>query len=407
VIRLAALASACVLAGAACGGGSGRIVVRFLEHPDNGGGWKEIIARFEAANPSIDVELVEGPAATNERENQYSLSLGAGDGTYDLAYMDVIWVPKFASRGWLRPLDDRLPPAEREAFLPGDIRGSIVGGRLYRVPMRSDAGMLYYRKDWVNRAPETFEELVTLAKQLHAPPGRYGFVFQGKQYEGLVCDFLEVLWGHGGDVFDESGQVALDRPEAVRALEWLAVAAKTIAPEGVTTYQELESLQVFLDGKVAFMRNWPFAWTKCQAEGSEVRGKVGIVPMVHAAGQKSAATLGGWGFGITTSCRNPDAAWAFIAFATQPEQQKTLHFRNGAIPTRRALFEDADIVKASPHYPELYKALLAARPRPVHPKYAQISDVLQAHVSAALVGRETPEAAVRAAAARIRAVVAE
>lgn len=389
----------------ACHRGDGRTLVRFIDGPDNGGGWKEIIARFEAAHPDVDVELVEGPASTNTREDMYSTEFMSGGTSYDLVYMDIIWVPKFAAQGWLRPLDDLLPASEREKFLPGDIQGSIYDRKLFRVPMRSDAGMLYYRSDLISKPPETFEELVALAKQHQKGQERWGFVFQGKQYEGLVCNFLEVLWGHGGDVFDASGAVIVDRPEAIRALEWMKSTIGTIAPPGVTTYQEEESRHVFHEGRAVFMRNWPYAWTLSQKEGSPIRGKVSIVPMVHAPGEKSAATLGGWGFGIAKNAKHPEAAWKFIQFATQPEQQKVLHFKNGAIPTRRSVFQDPEVLKANPHYERLYTVLLAARPRPVHPKYAQISDALQVHVSAALVGRETPEQALRQAAEKIRKTV--
>ncbi len=392
----------------ACGRGreDGSVVLRFLERPDQGGGWSEIIQAFEAANPNIDVQLVEGPSATDTRESMYATAMLAGQDVYDLIFMDVIWVPKFASRQWLLPLDDLLPPSEREAFFPGDIEGSIYEGKLYRIPVRSDAGVLFYRSDLVPAPPQTFEELDALARSVAQPPERWGFVFQGTQYEGLVCTFLEVLWGHGGDLLDSQGGVVLDRPEGVAALRWLASTVGRIAPPAVMTYQEEESRQAFQEGRAVFLRNWPYVWSKAQEEGSPVRGNVGISRMPHAAGASSAATLGGWGFGIARTCKHPEAARAFVRFATSAESMKILDRRNGAIPARQALYDDAELVQAHPYYPDLREVLLAARPRPVHPKYAQISSILQAQLSAALVGRAEPEEAIRNAAGEIRRVIA-
>jgi len=128
--------------------------------------------------------------------------------------------------------------------------------------------------------------------------------------------------------------------------------------------------------------------------------------MPHAAGASSAATLGGWGFGIARTCKHPEAARAFVRFATSAESMKILDRRNGAIPARQALYDDAELVQAHPYYPDLREVLLAARPRPVHPKYAQISSILQAQLSAALVGRAEPEEAIRNAAGEIRRVIA-
>jgi len=400
IVTLAALAALATCQGA----GGERPAIRFLEAPDTGGGWHEIVAAFEAANPDVDVDLVEGPPSTNTREEMYAAAFLAG-AAYDVIYMDVPWVPKFAARGWLRPLDDLLPPDARDVFLPGDVAGSLYQSRLYRVPMQADAGMLYYRTDLVDHAPDTFADLEALARRAQQPPDRWGYVFQGLQYEGLVANFLEVLWGHGGDVFDESGRVVLDSPASVAALTWMAGLVGAIAPQGVTAYQEEEARQAFQEGRAVFMRNWPYAWTPLQADASPVRGRVGLARLPHAPGASSAAALGGWGFGISASTPHSDEAWRFVAFATAAAQQKTLHLRNGRIPTRRALFDDAEILARSPHYPRLLDVLLTARPRPLHPRYAEISDALQRHVSAALVGRETPADAVRSAAEAIRRII--
>jgi multiple sugar transport system substrate-binding protein len=385
----------------------GRTIVRYLAGPDIGGASKEIIDRFEKLNPNIKIEMVEGPSATNVRENMYSTSFMGGESTYDVVLMDVIWVPKFAAQGWLRPLDDWFPKEEQDEFLPGDILGSTYKGNVYRVPTQSDGGMLYYRKDLLQKAglnvPQTWDEMVAAAKKIQSPPNVWGFVFQGKQYEGLVCDFLELVWGNGGRVLDDEGKVVLDSPAAVEALTWLvdAVHEDGISPEGVLTYQEEEARNMFQEGKAVFMRNWPYAWNLVQGGDSPVRGKVGIIPMVRGKGQ-SAATLGGWGYGISKFSKNPEAAWKFIQFATSVESLKLQYMRGGIIPTRRVLFRDPDVIKKSPHYKELYEVLARARPRPVHPAYARISDSLQLHVSAALSRQETPQEAIAAAAKEIR-----
>lgn len=393
------------------GPGDGRRVVRFLDGPDVGGGWKEVIAAFHAKHPDIRVELEEGPASTNQREDMYTTAFSSGVATYDLAYMDVIWVPKFASAGWVIPLDDRLPEEVRKEYLPGDLVGGTWQGSVYRLPVRSDAGMLYYRKDLLEAAgekpPETWEDLERIASAVAKPP-MGGFVFQGKQYEGLICAFLEQVWGAGGEVIDAEGRVRIDEEPAVAALAWLVslVREKGIAPEAVTTYGEEEVRKAFQEGQAVFMRNWPYAWKHLNAEDSRVRGKVGICPMVHRAGGKSAATLGGWGFGLAKTARDPGAAWTFAVFASSPEGQKILHRRNGAVPSRHALFQDPEILAASPHLADLYRALLGARPRPVHSRYSRVSDILQVHVSSALVGQSSPQEALSKAAAEIRAALA-
>ena len=335
----------------------------------------------------------------------------AKEDTYDLVYADVAWLPKFTAQGWLRPLDDWFTPEMQGEFLPGDIAASKFGGKVYRVPTHSDGGLLYYRKDLLDakglKPPTEWSELVAIAKRLQSPPEIWGFVFQGKQYEGLVCDFLELVWGNGGGVIDGKGEVVLDRPEAVEALRWMvdAVHADKISPPGVLTFQEEEARQMFQEGKAVFMRNWPYAWNLLQGEKSSVKGKVGIVPMVRGKG-RNAATLGGWGWSVSAFSKNPQVAWKFVEFASSLESQKLAFLLGGINPTRKALFKDPEILKAAPHMKELGKILEGALPRPMHPSYARISDSIQLHVSAALSKQEEPQAALAAAAKEIREILA-
>ncbi len=157
-----------------------------LMEPDGRGAWRELFDRFEAAHPGVRVNLVEGPAATDTREDLYVNALLAGSGDYDLVYADVIWVPKFAAAGWLEDLTDHWD--QWDDFVPASIEGATVGGRIYRVPTQLNGGLLYYRKDWLAEIgaepPETFAELRSISERLRVD-GRWGFVWQGKQYRGV------------------------------------------------------------------------------------------------------------------------------------------------------------------------------------------------------------------------------
>ncbi len=371
-----------------------RTVLRMIGPEDIGGAWAEVIRIFHERQPDIEIRYISGPWSTDERQNMYIRSFLSGD-PFELVYMDVIWTANFAQRGWLLPLDSWFPQEEQNKFLPGDIEASHYKGHIYRVPVRSDVGMLYYRKDLISEPPKTWGEFEHLCRTATKPPELYGIVFQGMQYEGLVCNYLEYLWGAGGTVLDEKENVCLGTRENIEALRFMKkIIEEDWASRSVLTFQEQHSLEFFEKGKALFMRNWPYAWKRLSH--SPLKGKVGIVPFIHKAGQTSAGTLGGWGLGVARDMGHTEAAWKFIEFATSANAQKILHMRRGAVPTRKSLFEDADIQKESPHYRDLYKVLLRARPRPVHPDYARISAILQKHVSAVLVGIEHPPDAVLA-----------
>jgi multiple sugar transport system substrate-binding protein len=367
------------------------VSLRMVGPEDIGGGWAEIIKRFQEKNPEIRIEYTSGPWSTDERQNVYIRSFISGN-PFELVYMDVIWTTRFADRGWILPLEKWFHSAKQAAFFPGDIEAGDYHGQIYRVPVRSDVGVLYYRKDLVRDPPETWDDFEKICREATNPPERYGIVFQGMQYEGLVCNYLEYLWGAGGTVLDRTGNVDLDSRENVLALAFMKkMIESNYAPKSVITFQEQHALEFFEKGRALFMRNWPYAWNILST--SSLRGKVGIAPLIHRTGKESAGTLGGWGLGIARGINDPESAWKFIEFASSEQAQKILHFKRGAVPSRRSLFHDQEILKENPHYKDLYQILLTARPRPVHPDYPRISSVIQKNVSAVLVGIKPPEMA--------------
>jgi multiple sugar transport system substrate-binding protein len=264
------------------------------------------------------------------------------------------------------------------------------------MPAFTDAGVLFYRKDLVRDPPETFEELFALARSLQTPE-RWGFLWQGKQYEGLVTVFLEVLRGFGGEWIDsETREVLIESREAVEAVTFLTNAIGAISPPAVTTYAEEETRTIFQSGRAVFLRNWPYVWPLIQQAGGSLGEQIAMTPMVHAPGRASAPTLGGWGFAISRRSKDPERAWQFIEFITGREQLRLVQQRQGRIPSRQSMIP-----------PEFRAILNSARPRPAIPEYAQASDILQRWLSAALTGSVRPEQALREIAKETRLLLAE
>jgi multiple sugar transport system substrate-binding protein len=354
-----------------------------LMEPDGTGVWRDLVAEFNREYPGAPIRLIEGPPATNTREDMYSTSFLSGEAAYDIVYCDGIWVAKFAAAGWLADLSSRPTADDRADFLPVEFEAGSYQGKLYRMPAFTDAGVLFYRKDLVSKPPETFEQLSMLAQAMQTED-RWGFLWQGKQYEGLVTVFLEVLRGFGGEWIDaQTREVKIDSPETIQAITFLKNTIGTISPPSVTTYAEEDTRNIFQNGRAVFLRNWPYVWTLIQQAGGSFSQQIAMTPMVHAPGFASAPTLGGWGFAIASQSRDPGRAWQFVEFLTRPEQLIQVQQRQGRIPSRRSMIPA-----------EFLPILTSARMRPVIPEYAQASDILQRWLSAALAGRVTPEKAV-------------
>ena len=323
--------------------------------------------------------------------------------------MDIVWVPKFAAAGWLTDLSDKVSDADLTDFLEGDVAGGRYQGGLYRMPVRSDAGMLYYRKDLLDQVglkpPETFAELLQISQTIQKSDAvPWGYIWQGRQYEGAAAMFVEVLAGSGGFWIDpQTKAVGLDRPEAAQAVKFLLDTIQTgVSPRGVVTYQEEEARRLFQSGAAVFLRNWPYAWPLANAADSPIRGKIAIKPMVHALGQESAACQGGWGWGIAKTTRHPKEAWEAVQYLTSLETQRKVTLSTGYLPARRSLYNDPEIVRTYDFFPAMLNVLENAALRPPIAQYAQASDILQRYLSAALTRQMTPERAMTAAANETR-----
>ena len=367
--------------------------------------WQPLIKNFEAANPGIRLQLIEGPTSPDSIEDLYTSAFLLGNSPYDLVYMDVTWAPKFAAAGWLMDLSDRMSQAELAEFFPANLNGGRYESGLYRIPFRSDAGLLYYRKDLLAQAgyqpPETFAELIQISQALQKQDAaRWGYLWQGRQYEGTAAMFVEVLQGFGGFWIDpKTHQVGLDQPAAIQAVEFLLnTIQQGISPPGVATYKEEETRQLFQSGAAVFLRNWPYVWPLANAKDSPIRGKLAIAPMVHAPDGRSGACQGGWGLGISKTTQHPDAAWKAVEFITSAASQQQFTLATGYLPSRRAILTDPQIVEKYSYFPAMQKVLENTVLRPPTPQYAQASDILQRYLSAAFTRRLSPEKAMKAAA---------
>ncbi|MFL5502084.1 MAG: ABC transporter substrate-binding protein [Gemmatimonadaceae bacterium] len=370
------------------------------------------LQRFMQLNPGIRVELQRTPDDASQRHQLYVQWLNARVGNPSILQLDVVWTPEFAAAGWVLPLD-RYSPGKSE-FFPATITANTWAGKLYALPWFADVGLLYRRTDLVPREPSTLEEVVSDARTAMARRGgpRYGIVLQAARYEGLITGFVEYLGAFGGRIIDDRGEVVVNRPEAVRALEFMRdeLYASKVAPLDVLTWHEEEARFAFQNGNAVFMRNWPYpVAAMSDTAQSKVAGKFAVSPIPaarSAPGGHSTAALGGAQLAINAYTDHPNAAYKLIAYLTAPEQMLERAQAVGQYPTRPALYDDPRL-KGALAIPldNARRAIESATPRPVTPIYTELSEILQIELHRALVRQAEPREALDAAAAKINALI--
>ncbi|MEU3886610.1 ABC transporter substrate-binding protein [Streptomyces sp. NPDC029041] len=358
-----------------------------------------LLEGWNRTHPGEKVTLVELPDSADETQAQMITDLRDGDRSrFDVLNIDVNWTPEFAAAGWIRPLPrDRFP---LKTFLQPVVDTATYDGQLYAVPYVTNAGLLLYRKDVLAKEgvdpPRTWAELERYAKTIAPKHGLDGYAGQFLPYEGLTVNAAEAVYSAGGSILgDEGERVTVDSSAAREGIGFLARGVREgWIPKEALTYKEEESKQAFQDGRLLFLRNWPYAYVGASAPGSKVAGKVGAVPLPGPDGPGT-SVLGGSNLAVSALARHPDSAARLIAYLTSEGVQRQVLTRGALPPVRADLYRDPELIRRFPYLPTLRTSVLAAEPRPKSPRYGQVSLVVQAVVHDAMAGHQTPAAAVR------------
>jgi len=363
--------------------------------------WEKLINDFEETS-KIKVNLLRQPTDTDQRRQSLVIPLKARKNNPDVFLMDVAWVGQFSASGWVLPLDSFI---QRDQFDLPKIFASVVKeadtykGKIVALPVYIDSGLLYYRKDLLEKygfsVPETWSELVDYStkvqqKERENNPQFYGFVWQGAQYEGLICNFVEFISSNGGRIIDEDGTIVLNSKENTQALQFMAdlINKYQISPPNTFTEMKEEEVRTYFEnGNALFERNWPYAWNLHQSDQSPVKGKVGLAVLPKFEGGQNAATLGGWHIGISNYSDNKEEAWKLVSYILSYDTQKKLALNLGWNPGRRDIYDDSEVKEKMPQMEVLKKAFEHTVARPNIPAYTQVSEILQKYVNSAISGK--------------------
>jgi multiple sugar transport system substrate-binding protein len=289
---------------------------------------------------------------------------------------------------------------------------------LIALPVYNDCGLLYFRKDLLDKygfaKPETWDELIACARSIQkemrkTDPQFYGFAWQGAQYEGLVCTFLEFAASHHGGLIDQKNTIALNTPQNIAALKLMVdlLHKHRISPPNTFTEMKEEEVRIFFEnGHALFERNWPYAYGLHTRNQSPIKDRIGVCTLPGVTKGISAATLGGWHVGISLYSDTKKEAFKLVEYIVSRATQKQLVQDLGWNPGRIDIYEDPDIIAEYPHVKVLEQAFTHSVSRPNVPYYTQISEVLQRSLNAALAKKMSPEQALARAQQEIDKIAA-
>ena len=376
-----------------------------------------VIDRFnELHRGSIEVVPVDLPFekfSTNERKELLARSLRSKSDKIDVFAVDLIWVDRFAR--WCEPLDAALGPAYRSRVIPVALQSCICDSSLVSIPLYIDIGLMYYRKDLIDRLPDAAAVEDTLSRSISWPElirlrsrlgyaGKPFYVFQGYDYEGLLCNYLEFLVGMDPAALS-SNSIDLSSPAARSSLQKMVdlVSRDGISPREVTEFDENRSYQYMLDENAVFVRGWPnFVENFHNAYPDTMKlHTIRTAALPHFPGMPPTSVFGGWNLMLSQYSLHKAAALEFIRFTQTKEAQTIMYEVGGFLPTSSEVYGDEAYMRAHPPLAYYHTLLQRGFHRPALVDYTRISDILSYHIHRAITRELSVTEALQRASAMI------
>jgi multiple sugar transport system substrate-binding protein len=394
--------------------GTATTVVWFAGRDTTGYTPKQVEA-FNTANKSVQIDYQEQGATTQDLHDKFVTVAGAKDSSVDIVSMDVPYVPEFAAAGWTIAVDEILPKDEQTKFFQGTLHGATYEGKLGGVPWFNNGPGLYYRKDLLDakglKQPKTYDELLNAANALQTPDIA-GFAMQLVQGEGGIINWMEYLWGYGGDLVDDKLNVVVDQGTAgVDGMQKILdfVYKDKILPEAALQFKlGADVMNLFRGGKAAMIRLWFSNAGDLYKEDSAIKqGQWDVAPLPSKDGAKPGpGCLGDWNLGVSKFSTKQKEALEAIRILTGFENQRMRFLDGGFLPARPAVFDDAEIQKKYPYSKAAQASFENLKPRPVTPFYPDISaNAIQPAFGQAMARQIPPDQAIKQMADKMRQIL--
>lgn len=381
---LAVAAAACAIAVAGCGGDDGGTVTLNYVGPLDPGGTNVAAAKecSEQSNGEYRIAMFPVANSADATRELFVRRLAAGDENMDIINMDTIYTPEFAEAGWLTEMTGAAREDALDDVLEGPAQSVTWKDKVYGIPTNTNVQLLWYRKDLVPEPPETWDEMIAMAKEL--PPVQGNILEQGQKYEGYVVWFNNLVASAGGEIVDAEGRPVLDEAAVKAATIIRDVARSGRADPSLSTTQEDPSRLAFENDRGAFLLNWPYVYAaaRADAETSEVTKKV-FENMGYARwpgvnkGEPSRVSIGGANLGIPKSGKNPELATKAALCMTSEKWQRQEAIDEGLPPVMNKVYDDAEVREVYPFADLLREQLQDSVVRPPTPSYSDVTLAIQ------------------------------
>lgn len=356
----------------------------------------EIINRFNKMKKGeievVPIHLPYDKFTTNKRKELIARNLRSRSSRVDIFAVDQIWIPRFSK--WAEPLDRFFAEEDTARLLHQALETCVYKDTLFSIPFFIDVGVLYYREDILKQVDDyeelkssieqgiTWEELINL--RLNKKKYPYKYAFHANNFEGFVCNFMEVAGGEDGKLFDGTN-IKIQSPESKRAAELLKqlIYEYKISPQLVTTFDERTCFQYALEHDIPFFRGWPTGIKNIEVDEQHEHKKqfLRIAPLPRFENHDSYSSIGGWNLMVSKFSEVKEEAIEFIKFAIAQQAQNLIFKQSGYLPILDYMYSDSSYTRTNKELKFYYERIKTGIHRLAHPQYTKISDIITTYLN--------------------------
>ncbi|ETT56188.1 sugar ABC transporter substrate-binding protein [Paenibacillus sp. FSL P4-0338] len=295
--------------------------------------FNNLITQYESSHPGVTVEWKDYPY---DAISQRLLTSTASGKSPDVVNLNTEFASQLGSKGALLNLNEYLTDEQAKSYFEGIYNSTVLGGQAYALPWYTGTEVLFMNKKLVEKAgldpaspPQTREELVEWARQVHEKTGAAGYAQQ------LVSKLFPI---DGIPILNEDKTAAaFNTPEA----EAMITQMRDLMKEGVVLKEDADfskQIQYFSGEQVAFQLSGPTFINFIKTSAPDVYKNTIAVPL--PTGKANLRLSNSMNLAVPQKSKNPQQAVEFAAFITNAENQTAFSKVANTLPSSKASIQD-------------------------------------------------------------------
>jgi len=386
------------------------VVVEFWAMGREGEVVQNLVPEFERRAPGIRVRVQQIPwSAAHEK----LLTAYVGNAMPDVVQVGNTWIPEFVALGALAPLDAWLAhstTARSEDYFPGILDTNVIDGVTYGAPWYVDTRLLFCRTDLLQEAgyaapPPTWPawlDAMTRIKQ-RVGPANYAILLPFTEWQPPVILALQL----GASLLRDRDQYGNFRSAPFRQAFtfYLDLFRRDLAPRSGEG-QVANLYQDFASGYFSFYISGPWNIGEFSRRlPATMADRWALAPLPGPdENHPGVSVAGGASLVVVRGSRHREAAWKWIEYLSEPEQQIAFYRLTGDLPARKSAWSD-DALTRNRYAQAFWVQLQHVRSTPKIPEWERIANKISEHAEAAIRGTLTVDGALAALDADVDALL--